>query len=283
MNVLISIIVPCYNQAHFLNESLDSVINQSYPNWECIIVNDGSPDNTEEIAKKWCKKDTRFKYLEKKNGGLSSARNAGIKISKGELILPLDADDIIDKNYLTQLVPVLNGDNSLAIASCYSKFFVGTKENIVYESKPIGSTIKNILFENSLIATSLFKKSCWNIVGGYDEQMKHGFEDWEFWVAITKLGYKYKIVEEFLFYYRRTKESMLSDTLKNHRIRNLEYVINKHKDFYKENNENTIKYLFFLIKLYRDSEERLKSSMEYKIGKLCLKPFRFFKVLKNKK
>ena len=100
MNVLVSIIVPCYNQAHFLNESLDSVINQSYPNWECIIVNDGSPDNTEEIAKKWCKNDKRFQYLEKENGGLSSARNAGIKISKGEFILPLDADDILHELFL---------------------------------------------------------------------------------------------------------------------------------------------------------------------------------------
>lgn len=283
MNTLVSIIVPCFNQAHYLDESLVSVLNQSYTNWECIIVNDGSPDNTEEIANKWCKKDKRFKYLKKRNGGLSSARNAGIKISKGEFILPLDADDIIDKNYLIQLVPVLNEDDSLAIASCYSKFFVGTKENIVYESRPMGSTIKNILFENSLIATSLFKKSYWKEVGGYDEQMKQGFEDWEFWVAITKLGYKYKIVEEFLFYYRRTKESMLSDTLKNHRIWNLEYVINKHKDFYYGNYDNTIKYLFFLINLYRDSEVKLNNSMEYKIGKLCLKPLRFFKIIKQKK
>ena len=97
---LISVVVPCYNQAQYLDECLQSVLNQTYQDWECIIVNDGSPDNTEEIAKNWVEKDTRFIYLSKENGGLSSARNAGIEIAKGEWILPLDADDKIGERYL---------------------------------------------------------------------------------------------------------------------------------------------------------------------------------------
>lgn len=72
---LISVIVPCYNQAQYLDECLQSVLDQTYQNWECIIVNDGSPDNTEEIALRWTKKDSRFRYLKKENEGLSSARN----------------------------------------------------------------------------------------------------------------------------------------------------------------------------------------------------------------
>ena len=97
---LISVIVPCYNQAQYLDECLQSVLEQTYQNWECIIVNDGSPDNTEEVVKKWTEKDPRFKYLKKENGGLSSARNAGIKAAEGEWILPLDADDKIGDRYL---------------------------------------------------------------------------------------------------------------------------------------------------------------------------------------
>jgi len=276
MSVLVSVIIPCYKQAHYLDESLNSVFKQTYSNWECIIVNDGSPDNTDQVAKQWCKKDNRFTYLEKSNGGLSSARNAGIKKSKGELILPLDADDILHKDYLSKLTPELTKDKSLAIVSCFSKFFVKTTDNVVYESKPKGSNINNILFENSIVASSLFRKSCWDEVGGYDEQMKNGFEDWEFWISITKSGHKYKIVEEFLFYYRRTKESMLSDTLKNHRISNLQYVIEKHEDLYKDNFDRTIKYLFFLINMYRDSEGKVKASKEYKTGKYLYKPFKYF-------
>jgi len=276
MNVLVSIIVPCYNQAHFLNEALQSVIDQTYGNWECIIVNDGSPDNTEEVSMKWCEKDQRFNYLHKENGGLSSARNAGINICNGEYILPLDADDILDKNYLNKLVPELEKDDSLSIVSCYSKFFINNISNIVYESKPAGSSFKHLLFENNLIASSLYRKSCWEEVGGYDENMKNGFEDWEFWISITKHGHKYKIVEEFLFFYRRTKESMLVDTLKNHRISNMEYVFEKHKEFYTDNYDNTVKYLFFLIKLYRESETKIKNSAEFKIGNFIVKPFRTF-------
>ena len=76
----ISVIVPCYNQAQYLDECLNSVLEQTYKDWECIIVNDGSPDNTEEVAKEWVKKDSRFKYFYKNNGGVNSARNSGLKL-----------------------------------------------------------------------------------------------------------------------------------------------------------------------------------------------------------
>lgn len=282
MNTLVSIIVPCYKQAHFLNESLQSVLNQTYTYWECIIVNDGSPDHTETIAKQWCVKDERFKYLYKENGGLSSARNAGITISKGEFILPLDADDILHSSYLEFLVPQLENNTNLVVVSCYSNFFIDNINNIVHKQKPIGTTFHALLYENIMIATSLYRKSSWEAVGGYDEQMKTGFEDWEFWIAITKNGLEFKFVEEFLFYYRRTKNSMLTDTLQNHRITNMEYVFKKHKDLYIKHFDNTLEYMFFLANLYRNSEAKLKLSLEYKIGNLFLKPFKLFNKFKTK-
>ncbi len=282
MNALVSIIVPCFNQANFLKESLQSVLDQTYENWECIIVNDGSPDNTEEVANKWCEKDSRFQYIIKTNGGLSSARNAGIKIAKGEFILPLDADDILVETYISRLLPELISDSSLAIVSCHSKFFEKNISNIVYEFKPVGSSYRNLLFENNLIATSIFRKKDWTEVGGYDEKMKNGFEDWEFWIAITKTGRKYKIVEEFLFYYRKSKNSMLINTLENHRISNLEYVIEKHKEFYKDNFDNTVKYLFFLLNLYHKNELKTKNSIEFKLARIIGKPFKLFNKKKKK-
>jgi len=277
MSKLVSIIVPCYNQAHFLGESLLSVLNQKYSNWECIIVNDGSQDNTKTIAESWCNKDKRFKYLEKTNGGLSSARNAGIAISKGEYILPLDADDIIHELFLSTLVPELNNDDALAIVSCYSKFFFKNKENIVHELKPIGTTYHALLFENCLIATSLYRKQCWEDVGGYDETMKKGFEDWEFWLSITKQGWTFKIVEEFLFYYRKQKQSMLIDTLENHRISNMKYLFKKHEDVYLKHHDRTVDYLLYLLKKNEETASKLKKSTTYKIAKLLEKPFNLFK------
>jgi hypothetical protein len=277
MSKMVSIIVPCYNQAHFLGEALQSVLNQDYSNWECVIVNDGSPDNTKDAATIWCDKDKRFQYLEKKNGGLSSARNAGITICKGEYILPLDADDIIHESFLSTLVPVLELDDSLAIVSCYSKFFFKSIENIIHELKPVGTTYHAILFENSLIATSLYRKKCWEEVGGYDENMKKGFEDWEFWIAITKSGWTYNVVEEFLFFYRKQKQSMLIDTLENHRVSNMEYVLKKHRDLYLKHHDRTIAYLLYLSKKNENTVLKLKKSIAYKISRYLAKPFSLLK------
>ncbi|GAA3621219.1 glycosyltransferase family 2 protein [Flavivirga jejuensis] len=279
MDVNISIIVPCYNQAHFLEEALSSVLKQTYSNWECIIVNDGSPDNTGEIAREWCEKDNRFRYLYKENGGLSSARNAGIKISKGEYILPLDADDIIGKSFLATLISELIEDKSLAIVSCYSKFFIENTSNIVNELKPKGDTYHYLLYVNQLVATSLYRKRCWVEVGGYDEQMKTGFEDWEFWLAITKQGWKYKVIEEFLFYYRKSKKSMLVDTINNHFETTKEYVFKKHSDIYIKDFDNCMTVLFHQLRTYRSSEIKIKNSIEYKIAKIITKPFKLVKKL----
>ena len=283
MNILVSIIVPCYNQSHFLNESLQSVLDQTYVDWECIIVNDGSLDNTESIAKQWCEKDNRFSYLYKENGGLSSARNAGITKSDGEYILPLDADDYIQKDYLSKLVPKLYQDDSLAIVSCYSEFFKKSLNNIIFELKPEGTTYHYLLYVNQLIATSLFRKICWEEVGGYDETMKKGFEDWEFWIAITKRGWKYKVIEEFLFYYRKSKKSMLVDTLNNHAESNKEYIYKKHREIYIKDFDNCITVLFYGLKTYRSSEQKIKKSLEYKIAKVICKPYRIVEKVLSKK
>ncbi len=158
MSSIVSVIVPCYKQAHFLNESLQSVLDQTYPHWECIIVNDGSPDNTDEIARRWIEKDSRFKYLKKENGGLSSARNEGIAISLGEFILPLDADDILDADYLTKAVPVLEQNPELGIVSCYTRFFKKNIADFFYELKPQGDRTIYLHYVNQLIATSLYQE-----------------------------------------------------------------------------------------------------------------------------
>lgn len=282
MSAIVSIIVPCYKQAQFLDETLQSVLNQVFINWECIIVNDGSPDNTEQIAQYWCEKDARFKYLSKVNAGLPAARNTGIKEAEGYLILPLDSDDILHEKYLSTLVPVLIKNKKLGIVSCNRYFFKENKENVVYEYKPIGTTYRDLMFENILMPSSLYRKECWKQVGGYDETMTKGFEDWEFWIAITKRGWNYQIIDKSLFYYRKAAQSMLIDTLKYHRIDLLEYVMNKHSEIYIENFNNSKSYLFFLTRLYRNSEIKYKNSLEYRIGKFILKPFQMLGFFKNK-
>jgi len=279
MSVLVSIIVPCYKQAHFLKESLQSVLDQTYSNWQCIIVNDGSPDNTESIAQQWCNKDKRFSYLYKENGGLPSARNTGIAISKGEFIVCLDADDILHSNFLNQLVPQLQLNDNLGIVSCYRYFFRNNKTNIINEYKASGSTYRDIMFENKLMPSSIYRRKCWDDLGGYDETMIKGFEDWEFWLNITKRGWEFKFVEEFLFFYRKAKKSMLVDTINNHAEANMEYIFRKHKELYTAHFDNTAEVLFYYIKTHRKGKMEIKNSLEYKIGKLVTKPFKIISKL----
>ncbi|MBR9757141.1 MAG: glycosyltransferase [Algicola sp.] len=99
----VSIIVPCYNVASFIDKGLGSVLNQTYTNWECLVVNDGSKDNTENEIKKWVNKDARFKLISQENKGLSGARNTGLKHAKGDCIYFFDPDDMLDENCLENL------------------------------------------------------------------------------------------------------------------------------------------------------------------------------------
>lgn len=127
----VSIIIPCYNQAALLPETLDSVLAQTYQNWECLIINDGSPDNTEEVALKYCNSDERFKYFYKQNGGLSSARNAGIELSTGEFIKFLDSDDLLRPTSLQKSIQAFVDNDLLDVVyTDYEYYYEATKTKV---------------------------------------------------------------------------------------------------------------------------------------------------------
>jgi glycosyltransferase involved in cell wall biosynthesis len=278
----ISVIVPCYKQAPYLDTSLRSVLDQSYENWECIIVDDGSPDDTAAVAQKWCEQDARFSYLRKENGGLSSARNAGIKKAKGVFILPLDADDLLHPDYLKEAISVFNTNDHIAIVGCYSMFFKETIDNVVMVHQPKGNSYKSLLYVNQLVATSLYKKEYWIEVGGYDESMKNGFEDWDFWLSVTKRGLEYYVIPQPLFYYRKATQSMLVATIKTKAEKVKEYLIHKHREIYIEDFDNCVTVFTHHLVTSRKKEQQLQQSLEYKLGKLILKPLKLLGFFKNK-
>jgi glycosyltransferase involved in cell wall biosynthesis len=203
----VSIIVPCYNQAQYLDEALNSVLQQTYTSWECIIVNDGSTDDTEAIAKTWANKKNGYSYVTIKNKGLSNARNVGIKKARGKYILPLDADDIIDANYIEKAIEQFDKNTKLKIVYCKAKKFgVINKE---WELKPF--SLKELAKTNMIFCSALFKKEDWEEVGGYDSNMLYGFEDWEFWINILKRGGEVYQIPEYLFFYRIKETSMFKE------------------------------------------------------------------------
>lgn len=123
-NELISIIVPIYNVENYLRQCLDSIQNQTYQNFECLLINDGSPDNSADICKEYVAKDARFRYFEKENGGLSSARNFGIEHSTGAYITFVDSDDWLENDGLYLLHDALkkeHADISIGRYNCYDE------------------------------------------------------------------------------------------------------------------------------------------------------------------
>jgi len=112
MSPIVSILMPCYNQGEFLEEAVQSVLQQTYDLWECIIVNDGSTDNTDDVARQLAKKDERIKYFSQDNSGVCLARNLAASKAEGEFLLPLDADDFISDNYIEVLLNSLQGSKA---------------------------------------------------------------------------------------------------------------------------------------------------------------------------
>lgn len=219
----VSIIVPCYNQAQYLDTALQSVLLQTYKDWECIIINDGSTDNTEQIGKLWQDKDKRFRYYVKENGGLSNARNYGIERALGTYILPLDADDYLSDNYLEMCVQEMELKNTKLV---YGKIEQFGKRTGAWNFKAYSYT--NLLVSNCIHCTAMYRKEDWKRIGGYDETMKYGLEDWEFWVQILQKDDQVTMLDSITFYYRIKDESMITLMDKAKEMEVKEYVFNKH-------------------------------------------------------
>ena len=273
----ISVIVPCYNQAQYLDECLQSVLNQTYQDWECIIVNDGSPDNTEEVAKKWVEKDARFRYLFKENGGLSSARNAGIEIAKGEWILPLDADDKIGNQYLEPEEKEFEKDYT--IIYCEAELF----GNEIGKWHLPEFSLENLAKKNCIFCSAFYKKEDWKKVNGYDINMIYGLEDYEFWISLLKNKNTVKKLPQTLFYYRVKENSMLT-SLKSERINKMfNYISKKHTDFFLEY-LGSFNELFLLQENTLKKYDKLLNSKKIKFLEFILKPYdNFIKYIKQKK
>jgi len=276
-NNKVSVVVPCYNQAQYLDEALQSVLNQSFTNWECIIVNDGSTDNTEAVSNKWIKKDSRFKYIYQENGGLSSARNSGIKKAESEFVLPLDADDKIGENYLELAYQAFQEHKDLKVVYCEAKKFGGSNE--LWKLPEF--SLYNLSRKNMIFCSSLFRKKDWEEVGGFDVNMIHGWEDWEFWISMLKNGGLVKKIESVQFYYRVKDVSMLKAMDAQKTKETEEYLSVKHADFFVKQLGSFNALLRETERVKKNYDEKLKS--EKFVINMFLKKFFGFTIFKSKK
>lgn len=211
---LVSVIVPCYKVEQYLPNCIDSVVNQTYDNWELILVDDGSPDNSGRICDGYAAKDNRVKVVHKQNGGLSSARNAGMRIMTGDYVTFLDSDDFLHKDALCLLVACANKYDA-QIAQCdfvrgHEMFFP------VWNDKE-----KVVVYDNHTVFTKFAAKI---IVWGklYKREVLDGIimpegiineDDWTTW-KLYYMAKKIVVMNRPLYYYTINPDSIMSTAKK---------------------------------------------------------------------
>ncbi|GHV10395.1 glycosyl transferase [Bacteroidia bacterium] len=196
MKNLVSIIIPCYNGEKFIAETLDSVRRQTYTQWECIIMDDGSTDHSAAIVKEYANQDHRFTYLIQNNQGVAIARNTAIKASHGIYILPLDADDLIDPHYIDEAVKVLDSQPEVKVVYCNAEKF-GRKKG-KWELPDYDFNL--LLSRNLIFCSALFRRTDFDKTIGYNPNMS-GMEDWDFWLSfLNKDDVVIRLPQTYLFY-----------------------------------------------------------------------------------
>jgi glycosyltransferase involved in cell wall biosynthesis len=229
-----SIIIPLYNKAAYVAETIQSALNQQgAPNYEVIVVNDGSTDDSLNAARKAAGRDTRIRVFDRVNAGVSAARNFGIAQAQGEYICCLDADDWIDPLFLARLAPALDSDPGLGIA--YSDFIsFGINE----EGKPWQGYITCSEYDfaqlrkgNFMPCCNLFRKVAWERAGGY-KPINPSWEDYELWLNMGKLGWYGRRVPQGLFHYRKVIAQGRDHESQGHAWK-LRGIVNRyHRDLY---------------------------------------------------
>lgn len=217
----VSIIIPHYNQLDYLEQAISSAKAQTYEDIEIVVVDDASTQNPRSLMQRhvstWCHIVSHTNNL-----GLSAARNTGIQYASGEWILPLDADDMIDKRYVEKAVNA-NTD----IVSSWLQYF--GRYNATFRPEP-HYDYQDFLVRNRINCCSMFRKEMWEKIGGYDQNMKLGFEDWEFWIRATKAGYKVVVLQEPLFLYRKKGYASMIDNALKKKSEIVAYMKTKHPD-----------------------------------------------------
>lgn len=223
---LVSVVVPVYNMESFLPETLDSILASDYPNFEVVVVDDGSKDASYRVACDYAKKDRRVRAYTQPNGGACAARNQAVRLAEGEFILPVDADNLIGSTLIADSVKEIVKDPSVKVVAPRADFF-GERTG---EWKLPPFSLHLLARKNIMDTCALYRKKEWERVGGYCENII-AREDWEFWIAVLKDGGKVVRLPEIGLHYRiRNVSKRVTDrSLKRHVVETLNA---RHPEFF---------------------------------------------------
>lgn len=248
---LVTIITPYYNQGSTINDTVQSVMSQSYRHFEYLIINDGSTNENTDILNS-IKVDNRVKIINLKQnigkGSPAAVRNYGISRAKGKYVVCLDGDDKIDPLYIEKCLIVLENDPSLGLVTCVAKTFGSSEEILPY----CEYNAHNLLSDNMVKTSAMYKKEAWEVVGGYKEGI--GYEDWEFWINLAENGYFGKLILEPLFFYMVAENSRYISDRKKHE-HNINTIINLHPNYRREVKKH--------LKLQRNNKKVINPASAY--------------------
>jgi GT2 family glycosyltransferase len=221
----VSLILTCYNLGQYLDAAVDSVLAQTCQDFEIVIIDDGSTDpETVALLRSYDRPRTRVVRIE--NRGLSGARNEGIRQTSGAYVCTLDADDLLEHTHFEKSAAVLDGDSSIAFVSHWLRTF-GDEER---DWTPTSAEFPALLDMNTINGAALVRRDALLAVGGYDESMRHGCEDWDLWISMVERGLRGVILPEVLFFYRRRADSMSRVMMKGEtHVALYRYLIEKHR------------------------------------------------------
>jgi Glycosyltransferases involved in cell wall biogenesis len=229
MTPRISVLMPCFNHGAFIGEAIDSVLAQTFHDFEIIVVDDGS---TDPLTKDTLSKLTtpRTTVLKTSNQGLPAARNHAARQASGGLFCALDADDKLAPTWFEKAVRLLDARPDVSFVSHWLETF-GDEH---WTWKPEHCDLPALLARNTVNGAAVVRRQAFEAVGGYDASMREGCEDWDFWLRLVERGFEGAIVPEVLFYYRRRSDSMSREMLDDERYRRpLDTLIAKHEDAYR--------------------------------------------------
>ena len=199
---LVSVIIPCFNDGKYILDAINSVDLNRNTAIEIVIVDDGSDDeNTTRILNELS--EPRIRIFHSRHVGPSGARNIGIENARGLYILPLDADDRIEPEYIDEARKVLEHDREIGVVYCHADLF--GKESGPWRLPDY--SIENMLFDNVVFVTAMFRKEDWSAVGGFKTDMRCGLEDYDFFLGILELGKRIYQLPQTYFHYRIRQNS----------------------------------------------------------------------------
>lgn len=227
-NKKVSIVVPCFNQKQFIAETLDSVAAQTYTDWECLVIDDGSTDGSAALAQRYADKDERFQCFTKPNGGVAEARNFGFIRATGEYFVPLDGDDKLHPDYLKRALECFEREPDTDLVHCKTKRFGKTSK--IWRLPAY--SYEKMLWRNMVVNTAMFRREAFIKAGGYSAEMRHGLEDWDFYVRMLGPESKVRFINEPLFFYRvgqKSRTTELVDSGRTAECHRLLYARNREK------------------------------------------------------